>query len=94
MTLDDVRALLVTWDDPSRGCRDVTELLDEHIVHVEGRIAELKELEGALRELRHQCQLPHSGDACGIIAGLSSPASRLSAPALRMARTPKRPAGR
>lgn len=72
MTLDEVRALLVTRDDPERCCKDANDLLDEHIEHVVGRIAELKGLEDALRELRRQCEEPRSDSACGVMTGLST----------------------
>ena len=75
MTLDEVRTLLATRDDPARCCAQVSSLLDEHIEHVTTRIADLKTLEHMLRTLRQQCEEPIAARDCGILTTLARPAA-------------------
>lgn len=89
MTLDDVRSLLATRDDPKRGCHEINGMLDEQIEHVAGRIVELQGLESTLRELRRQCSEPHVGIECAIFTGLAG-----ASPAGPVARNRKIPPGR
>ncbi len=70
MSLDEVRALLAFTDAPDRDCAGVNALLDEHIVHVEHRIAELQALSETLHRLRRQCRKVQRTAACGIVVGL------------------------
>ena len=70
MTLDEIRVLLRFKDAPQGDCRDVDELLDEHIEHVAERIRELKALEKQLKQLRQQCGGEDTA-ACGILEGLT-----------------------
>ncbi|GLU35150.1 Cd(II)/Pb(II)-responsive transcriptional regulator [Trinickia caryophylli] len=82
MTHDEIRALLGLMDDPAGRCGSIDALLDEHIGHVEARLAELARLKSQLVKLREQCTGARSVDACGIVQGLaamapaSSPAKR------------------
>lgn len=73
MTLDEIRTLLRLRDAPHETCEGVNALLDEHIGHVATRIAQLKRLQGQLKQLRDMC--PAAGQAardCGILQGISS----------------------
>lgn len=72
MTHDEIRALLRLIDDPADRCASIDALLDEHIGHVEQRLAELQQLKGQLAELREQCTGARSVEACGIVQGLSA----------------------
>lgn len=72
MSLDEIRALLVFCDEPSRPCGEVNALLDEHIGHVEQRIEELQRLAGELRSLRSVCQSPGHAVDCEILRLLGS----------------------
>jgi Cd(II)/Pb(II)-responsive transcriptional regulator len=72
MTHEEIRRLLNLWDRPSDDCGAVDHLLDEHITHVDVRIAELSELKQRLGELRQRCQSGQTVDACGILHGLVS----------------------
>jgi Tfp pilus assembly protein PilN len=47
----------------------VNHLLDDHIQHVDARIAELVQLKQQLL-LRQRCQREQAVDACGILQGL------------------------
>jgi len=59
-------------DQPASDCGGVNRLLDEHIAHVDVRIAELSQLKQELNELRQRCQREQAVDACGILQGLAS----------------------
>lgn len=72
MTHREIRALLSLMDQPVGNCGGVNQLLDEHIAHVNVRIAELSQLKQQLSELRQRCQSGHALDACGILQGLAS----------------------
>lgn len=71
MALDDVRTLLQLRDAPNESCATVNTMLDQHIVQVSNRIAELKVLEAQLKVLRSQCQTGHAVKDCGILHGLT-----------------------
>ena len=75
MTHDEIRALLVLIEQPASDCGGVNQLLDEHIAHVDTRIAELMQLKQQLGELRQRCQHEQKVGACGILQGLASMAS-------------------
>ena len=72
MTQDEIRAILSLADNHQSGCGPINELFDEHISHVDERIAELTQLKAQLTELRLRC-LSAQPDAenCGILHGLN-----------------------
>lgn len=72
MTHEEIRSLLRLKDLPAEGCGAVNDLLDEHISHVDARIAELLHLKQQLGALRQQCQEERAVDACGILRGLEA----------------------
>ena len=72
MTHEEIHALLGLMDQPASNCSGVNQLLDEHIAHVDVRIAELSQLKQQLSELRQRCQSEKAMDACEILQGLSS----------------------
>jgi len=72
MSHDEIRTLLALIEQPATGCGGVNQLLDEHIAHVDARIAELARLKRQLGELRERCQHEQAVDACGILKGLVS----------------------
>ena len=75
MTHGEIHALLDLIDRPAGNCGAVNQLVDEHIAHVDVRIAELSQLKQQLRELRQRCQSEQAVDACGILQGLTSMAT-------------------
>lgn len=85
MTLDEIRCLLKFCDSPQENCLQVNTLLDEHIGHVGGRIAELQRLEKRLKELRRLCRTASAAKDCGILQGLAS--STRPSPARRSRRS-------
>ncbi|WP_277187231.1 Cd(II)/Pb(II)-responsive transcriptional regulator [Caballeronia sp. BR00000012568055] len=72
MTQDEVRTLLAATDESANGCGTVNALVDEHIAHVEERIAELVYLREQLSALRARCGGESAVDECGIMQGLAS----------------------
>lgn len=72
MAHDEIRTLLTFIDHPQEDCAPVNDLLDEHIVHVDVRLAELQRLRKQLTGLRRQCATAQSIQECGIIHGLAS----------------------
>ncbi len=72
MTHEEIRMLLSLMDQPASDCGGVNRLLDEHIAHVDVRIAELSQLKQGLSELRQRCQREQAVDTCGILQGLAS----------------------
>ncbi|MDB6047540.1 MAG: Cd(II)/Pb(II)-responsive transcriptional regulator [Pseudomonas sp.] len=69
MTLEEIRSLLNLRDSPQDQCESVNALIDEHIHHVNARVASLQLLQAQLMELRQSCTdgtLKH----CGILQQL------------------------
>jgi len=71
MTLEEIRVLLRFKDAPTENCREVNELLDEHIGHVAQRIRELRSLEKQLKALRETCMGSQDAGHCGILNELT-----------------------
>lgn len=63
MTHEEIRMMLGLMDQPAGDCGGVNHLLDEHIAHVDVRIAELSQLKQQLSELRQRCQRDQPVDA-------------------------------
>jgi Cd(II)/Pb(II)-responsive transcriptional regulator len=72
MTLDEIGRLLLLKDNPKMSCEQVNALLDAHIAHVAGRMAELRRLKSDLEMLRQRCGSIRSAGECEILARLSS----------------------
>ena len=71
MNLDEIRVLLKFRDGTEGDCGEVNALLDEHIVHVQARIRELRDLDKDLRALRELCKEAQDPSQCGILNGLA-----------------------
>lgn len=71
MTHGEIRTLLALMDKPADSCGAINHLLDDHIGHVDARIAELAQLRQQLAQLREQCQTERTTEACGILHGLA-----------------------
>lgn len=72
MTHDEIRSLLHFMDQPQESCAPVNQLLDDHIEHVDIRLAELEQLRTQLKALRRRCATAQAVPDCGIITGLTS----------------------
>ncbi|EGH43637.1 MerR family transcriptional regulator [Pseudomonas syringae pv. pisi str. 1704B] len=55
MTLEEIRNLLNLRDSPQDQCENVNALIDEHIEHVNARVASLQALQEKLLDLRRRC---------------------------------------
>ena len=66
MTLEEIRSLLNLRDSPQDQCESVNALIDEHIQHVNTRIASLQALQTQLLDLRERCS-EGAPDHCGIL---------------------------
>jgi len=73
MTLDEISRLLRFHDNPSESCDEVNVLLEEHIHHVNDRIAELQILQKQLNDLRNMCRITQSAKDCRILKSLAKP---------------------
>ena len=82
MTLDEIRVLLQLRDRPADNCAEVNAVLDEHIEHVAGRIADLRTLQNQLRDLRQLCASA-AQDGCGVLQELARGGDDRPAPASR-----------
>ncbi|MFJ4143285.1 Cd(II)/Pb(II)-responsive transcriptional regulator [Pseudomonas sp. NPDC089734] len=69
MTLEEIRSLLRLRDSPQDQCESVNALIDEHIEHVNARIASLQALQEQLLDLRRRCG-DGRPDHCGILERL------------------------
>ena len=72
MTLDEIRELLSLRGRPAENCEAINGLIDEHIEHVNARIAALQGLQEQLVELRRSCMADQQSSPCEIIRQLSS----------------------
>jgi Cd(II)/Pb(II)-responsive transcriptional regulator len=69
MTLEEIRSLLQLRDSPQDQCENVNALIDEHIEHVNARVASLQALQQQLLDLRRRCG-DGAADHCGILERL------------------------
>ncbi|RRV09316.1 Cd(II)/Pb(II)-responsive transcriptional regulator [Pseudomonas sp. v388] len=69
MTLEEIRSLLHLRDSPQDQCESVNALIDEHIEHVNARVASLQALQQQLLDLRRRCG-DGTADQCGILERL------------------------
>ena len=72
MAHEEIRALLRLMDQTGENCGGVNHLLDEHIAHVDERIAELVQLKQQLSDLRQRCASEQEIESCGIVQGLAA----------------------
>jgi Cd(II)/Pb(II)-responsive transcriptional regulator len=71
MTLEEIRSLLSLRDSPQDQCENVNALIDEHIQHVNARVASLQALQTQLLELRQRC-IDGTLEHCGILQQLEA----------------------
>ncbi len=76
MSRPEIRTLLAAIERPDGDCAPVNALLDEHIGHVSGRIAELNQLKAELEAIHAHCSGKHPARACRIIETLAQPAKK------------------
>lgn len=71
-SLDQIKQLLLLWDDPERASADVKRLAEAHIADLDARITALTEMRSSLVALAHACHGDHRPD-CPILQGLAKP---------------------
>jgi Cd(II)/Pb(II)-responsive transcriptional regulator len=72
MTQEEIRTILSLADNHDAGCGPINALFDEHIKHVDERIAELMQLKTQLTEISQRCVSARADtENCGILHGLS-----------------------
>ena len=81
MAQEEIRSLLNYLDSPDLNCSGVNEVVDEHLGHLEARIAELQMLKEYLARLRRQCNTPQEAADCNILQGLGDLDLGIPAPA-------------
>lgn len=70
MAHDEIRVLLNYLDQPQPDCSGVDQVIDEHLGHVQRKLAELRILQTQLQALRDRCRSTTGTAECGILAGL------------------------
>lgn len=55
-SIEDCRVLLSLYQDSERASADVKRLADAHLVEIDAKIAELKDMRATLAHLVHACQ--------------------------------------
>lgn len=71
MSLDEVQTLLGFQDHPDQPCGGVNDLVDRHILSIDGKIAELQALHAQLSKLRQTCDSARPAGQCEILKQLS-----------------------
>ena len=72
MTLKEIQALIELEQNPKQDCCAVNELIEEHLIHVQNRIAELQKFQIQLQQLRLSCTSQSTIDDCQILKQLES----------------------
>ena len=62
LTLTEIRGILAIRDGGQAPCRHVTDLIDQHLVQVEQRLAELAQARDALLALKSRASATDPGD--------------------------------
>ena len=70
MAHEEIRTILDLADRHVSDCGPINHVFDEHIAHVDARIAELNQLKAQLQDLRARCT-GSAADDCAILHGLS-----------------------
>lgn len=72
MTHDEIRDLLAIIDAPQQTCGPITDIITEHLQHVDTRIQSLLQLRQQLEQLQHACANEGTAEDCGILDSLSN----------------------
>ncbi|KHK57968.1 MerR family transcriptional regulator [Ralstonia sp. A12] len=70
MAHTEIRRLLELQTNPQASCEEINNLLDEHLRHVEARIAELTELKRQIESIGLRCTTAASVAECGVLQSL------------------------
>lgn len=72
MTHEEIRHLLNYLDKPTATCEPVTDIITEHLQHVDLRIQELQHLRQQLQMIQQACAHEAENEACGILEQISN----------------------
>ena len=70
MAHTEIRRLLELQATPQASCEEINKLLDEHLRHVEARIAELTDLRHQIEAIGQRCTTAASVAECGVLQSL------------------------
>ncbi len=70
MAHTEIRRLLELQANPQASCEEINKLLDEHLRHVEARIAELTDLRQQIEAIGQRCTTAASVAECGVLQSL------------------------
>ena len=70
MAHTEIHRLLELQANPQASCEEINNLLDEHLRHVETRIAELTELRRQIEAIGRRCTTAASVAECGVLQSL------------------------
>ncbi|WP_426399199.1 Cd(II)/Pb(II)-responsive transcriptional regulator [Ralstonia sp. R-29] len=70
MAHTEIRRLLELQANPQASCEEINKLLDEHLRHVEARIAELTDLRHQIEAIGQRCTRAASVAECGVLQSL------------------------
>ena len=70
MAHTEIRRLLELQANPQASCEEINNLLDEHLRHVEARIAELTDLKRQIESIGQRCTTAASVAECGVLQSL------------------------
>jgi len=70
-TIEDCRGLLALYQDRERASAEVKAIAEEHLAHIDRKLAELKEMRATLSTLVHRCAGDDRPD-CPILADLAA----------------------
>jgi len=70
-TIDDCRTLLALYEDESRASSDVKQLAQQHLVQIDQKLAQLKDMRSTLSRLVSACAGDDRPD-CPILSNLAS----------------------
>lgn len=72
MTLKEIETLIKLEKQPKQDCYAVNHVIDEHLKHVEHRIAELQSFQIQLQQLRQSCSTQNTIEDCEILKNLEA----------------------
>ena len=70
ITLAEIKELIELKQSPETQCKEVNNLIDEHIRQIDTRLFELNKLKDSLGMLREKCSTERSVKDCGILQDL------------------------
>ncbi|ANA35022.1 Mercuric resistance operon regulatory protein [Ralstonia mannitolilytica] len=70
MAHTEIRRLLELQANPQASCEEINNLLDEHLRHVQARIAELNDLKQQIEAIGRRCTTAASVAECGVLQSL------------------------